>query len=102
MDKLEFEQSLFLSSRFEDELSTRLDLIVSIHNHLHTDKKKLKFDVLWDKGRPGDSTRPRTYQLGDVLPQVRFWATLMSLDIDRLRALHDDTLNDEGYHFSFF
>lgn len=91
-----------LSSPFEDDLSSRLDLIISIHNHLHTDKKKLRFDVLWDKGRPGDSNRPRTYQLGDVLPQARFWATLLSLDIDRLRALHDETLNDRGYLFGFF
>ncbi|KAH0435736.1 hypothetical protein CcaCcLH18_04690 [Colletotrichum camelliae] len=79
----------------EKVLDERLSYIAAIHHCLENDFPHL-IDMYsqHDLRGPHDISRPRLFTYRQILNQVRYWSTFLSLPMKRLRRIHKD-LTDE-------
>lgn len=79
----------------EEVLDGRFTYIASIHRCLENDFPDLiDMHSNYDLRSPHDTSRPELYTYRQILNQVRYWSTFLSLPMKRLRKIHK-VLNDE-------
>ncbi|KAI8155386.1 hypothetical protein K4K49_003766 [Colletotrichum sp. SAR 10_70] len=80
----------------EEILDERLNYIASIHCCLENDFPDLMdMHNNYDLRSPHDTSRPELYTYRQILNQVRYWSTFLSLPMKRLRKIHKKSNRQE-------